>query len=114
MNPPTPTTSFTWMVNARIPAGTLRDIIPAVLSAGTSFDSMMGSPATNSRRATLPRTIFGSLMASFGRFSFGHGMTVTWFVLIVDARGMSTMATTIPAVWSLACSAMRPRSERNL
>ena len=77
MNPPTPTTSFTCTVNARIPAGTLSDMIPAVLSAGTSFDSMTGSPLTNSRRATLPTTIFGSPMASFGRFPFGHGLTVT-------------------------------------
>ena len=113
MNPPTPTTSSTRTENALIPGGILRGRIPPTFCVGTSFDSTTGSPRTNSRMATLPATLFTSERASFGYRSFGQAAIATWSAVIVEPREISPMATTIPTVSSLACSAILPFSLKN-
>src|SRR3990172_9183120 len=112
MNPPTPTTSFTRMVNARFPSGTRKERSPPPLSVGTSFDATIGSPRRKSRLTARPTTDFRSAKESFGYRSFCHAVIATWLALIVEPMGMSTSATTIPTVCSRASSAARPFSER--
>src|SRR5512139_2653879 len=113
MKPPTPTTSFTLTLNARMPSGTFRERRPELLSVGTSFDSTIGSPRKNSRKATRPSAGLTALKASLGWRSLGHEERAIWLELMVVPSGMSTTATATPTVSSFAFSAIRFFSERN-
>ena len=66
MKPPTPTTSFTLTVKARMPAGTFSERRPLLLSLGTSLDSTTGSPRRKSLIAIRPTRGAAVVKASLG------------------------------------------------